>query len=80
MQDAEPAPASVTRVRGRARVRLGGPAYDVYLLQVDGGFAYLANDDGGTLVIRSVVTGEALDSPDLALRAREAIERARGGG
>jgi hypothetical protein len=71
---------SVMRVMGRARGELGGSAYDVYLLQVDGGFAYTASVDGGMLVIRSAVTGESLDSPKLASKAREAIGLGQAGG
>jgi hypothetical protein len=61
------------RVMGRAQGTLGVSAYDVYLLQVDGGFAYLASVTGGTLVIRSALTGEVLDSPQLTRKAREAV-------
>jgi predicted RNase H-like HicB family nuclease len=66
--------ASAMRVVGRARGTSIGSDYDVYLLQEDGGPAYLASAGGGAeLVIRSALTFEELDGQDLVRKARVTI-------
>jgi hypothetical protein len=61
------------RVTGRALGPAGGTDYSAYLLQADSGLPYLATDHEGQLVIRSALTGEALNDQDLARQARTAI-------
>jgi hypothetical protein len=66
--------AGTVWVAGRARGMSGGAGYDVYLLHADDGPAYLASaGEGAELALRSALTCEQADDPDLLRAARIAI-------